>query len=97
RVLDLDAAAFDRCLEIPGPVGGALQYAGEQADQLLPADRAAAIEPRAVAFDQERQVAAVHLTRARPAGLAAGREGDRLSAVLRHGACVSHAHGIGPA
>src|SRR6185437_9612303 len=59
HVLDRDAAALGRGLEEIIAAGLALEHAGEQADQFLPADRAAAIEPGAVALDHEWQITAV--------------------------------------
>ena len=60
RVLDLDAAALGRGFQPERAVRLALQHAGEQADQLLARDRTAAIQPGAVAPDQEGQIAAFH-------------------------------------
>jgi hypothetical protein len=59
RVLHLDAAALDRGFEPVGALGVALEHAAEQAHELLPADRTAAVEPGAVALDEEGHVAAV--------------------------------------
>ena len=58
RVLDLDAAAFGGGLQPPVAVGVAPQHRGEQTDQFLPLDRRAAIQPGAVAANEERQIAA---------------------------------------
>src|SRR5689334_21583227 len=59
RIFDLNTASLGRCLKQEAIVVAAFQDAGEQAHQFLPLNRAAAIQPCAVTFNEERQIAAI--------------------------------------
>lgn len=59
RIFHLDPAALRRSLQPPTAVLFAAQHTGEQTDQFLSINRAAAIKPRTVTLDQEGQIPAL--------------------------------------
>ena len=94
RILHLDAAALGRRDQPERPVRLARQHRGEQADELLPPDRALLVVPATVACDADRDVAAEYRRARRPAHRRRQREArDRRGGValpFRRAARRSH-------
>ena len=68
RIFDFDAPSLSRRFKPVCAIGRPAQHAAEQANQFFAPNRAAAVQPCAIALDQKWQVAALHPRPARYAG-----------------------------